>query len=43
MKAFVAVRPPRTPMDSAKFTRATGITPRHWKEAVEEHFSGWKV
>lgn len=43
MKAFIAVRPPRTPLDTGKFTRATGITPRPWKEAVEEYFSGWKA
>ena len=41
MKAFIAVRPPRTPLDTAKFTRATGITPRPWKEAVEAYFSNW--
>jgi dTDP-4-dehydrorhamnose reductase len=43
MKAFIAVRPPHTSLDTGKFTRATGIVPRHWKEAVEEHFSNWKV
>jgi len=41
MKAFVAVRPPRTPMDTAKFTRITGIRPRPWQEAVREHFRNW--
>jgi len=43
MKAFIAVRPPRTPLDTAKFTRATGITPPPWKEAVEAYFSTWKA
>jgi len=41
MKAFVAVRPPRTPMDTAKFTRITGIRPRPWQEAVRDHFRNW--
>lgn len=43
MKAFIAVRPPKTPLDTAKFTRVTGITPRPWKEAVEEYFKTWKA
>ena len=43
MKAFIAVRPPRTPLDTAKFTRSTGITPRPWREAVEAYFSTWKA
>ena len=43
MKAFLAVRPPHTSLDTGKFTRATGMAPRHWKEAVEEYFSNWKV
>jgi len=43
MKAFVAVRPPRTPLDTSKFTAATGIVPRHWKDAVAEYFSTWKA
>jgi dTDP-4-dehydrorhamnose reductase len=43
MKAFIAVRPPNTPLDTAKFTRLTGITPRSWKEAVEDYFSTWKA
>ena len=42
MKAFIATRPPRTPLDTRKFARITGITPRHWKEAVEEYFKTWK-
>ena len=43
MKTFVAMRPPHTSLDTGKFTRATGITPRPWKEAVEEYFSTWKA
>ena len=43
MKAFIAARPPRTPLDTVKFSRLTGITPRHWKEAVEDYFSTWKA
>lgn len=43
MKAFVAVRPPRTPMDTSKFTRITGIHPRHWRDAVREHFRHWSA
>ena len=43
MKAFVAIRPPHTPLDTSKFTRVTGITPRPWREAVEAHFSNWKA
>jgi dTDP-4-dehydrorhamnose reductase len=43
MKNFIAVRPPRTSLDTGKFTRVTGLRPRHWKEAVEEYFSGWKA
>jgi dTDP-4-dehydrorhamnose reductase len=42
MKAFVAVRPPHTPLDTSKFTRLTGITPRPWREAVEEYFRHWQ-
>ena len=42
MKAFVAVRPPRTPLDTSKFTRVTGVAPRPWREAVEEYFRTWR-
>jgi len=42
MKNFIAVRPPKTPLDTGKFARTTGITPRPWKEAVEEYFRHWK-
>jgi dTDP-4-dehydrorhamnose reductase len=43
MKAFVAVRPPQTALDTGKFTRLTGIKPRHWREAVSDYFSTWKA
>ena len=43
MKNFIAVRPPKTPLDTGKFTRVTGITPRPWREAVEAHFNNWKA
>lgn len=43
MKAFIATRPPRTPLDTGKFARITRITPRHWKEAVAEYFKTWKA
>lgn len=42
MKNFIAVRPHKTPLDTGKFARVTGITPRPWKEAVAEYFRGWK-
>jgi dTDP-4-dehydrorhamnose reductase len=42
MKAFIAVRPPHTALDTSKFTRITGITPRPWQEAVAEYFTTWK-
>jgi dTDP-4-dehydrorhamnose reductase len=42
MKAFIATRPPNTALDSSKFTRVTGVTPRHWREAVAEYFTTWK-
>jgi dTDP-4-dehydrorhamnose reductase len=34
--AFVAKRAANTAMDTSKFTAATGITPRHWQEALRE-------
>jgi len=43
MKNFIAVRPPKTPLDTAKFARITGITPRPWREAVEAHFKNWRA
>jgi len=42
MKNFIAVRPPKTPLDTGKFARVTGITPRPWKEAVADYFCNWK-
>ncbi len=43
MKAFIAVRPPHTALDTSKFIRITGIIPRPWREAVEDHFKSWKA
>lgn len=43
MKAFIAVRPTHSSLDTGKFTRATGIVPGPWKESVEAHFSNWKA
>jgi dTDP-4-dehydrorhamnose reductase len=43
MKNFIAVRPPRTPLDTTKFARITGITPRSWREAVADYFKNWKA
>jgi dTDP-4-dehydrorhamnose reductase len=37
MKSFVARRPVYTAMSTAKFTRLTGLTPRSWQQAVEDH------
>lgn len=37
MKAFVAPRPPRTSMSTARLISVTGITPRSWQTAVEEY------
>lgn len=37
MKAFVARRPVRSALDTARFTAWTGVKPRPWQEAVEEH------
>jgi dTDP-4-dehydrorhamnose reductase len=34
--AFVAKRPVNSAMDTGKFTAATGITPRPWKEALRD-------
>jgi dTDP-4-dehydrorhamnose reductase len=43
MKNFIAVRPPKTPLDTGKFARVTGITPRPWMEAVAHYFKTWRV
>jgi dTDP-4-dehydrorhamnose reductase len=37
MQSFVARRPVYTALDTAKLTRLTGLTPRPWKEAVEDY------
>jgi dTDP-4-dehydrorhamnose reductase len=39
MKNFVAKRPMRTVLSTAKFTALTGVQPRHWREAVAEYIS----
>jgi dTDP-4-dehydrorhamnose reductase len=43
MAAFIATRPPHTSLDTGKFTKATGISPRPWQEAVEAYFAYGKV
>lgn len=35
--AFVAKRPVNSALDTARFTRLTGMRPRPWSEAVREH------
>lgn len=37
LKAFVAKRPVQTALSTGKLTRLTGVTPRSWQEAVEDH------
>lgn len=37
MAMFVAPRPVNTVMDTGKFTKITGITPRPWQAAVEDY------
>jgi dTDP-4-dehydrorhamnose reductase len=39
MKNFVAQRPVRTVLSTAKFAALTGVKPRHWREAVAEYIS----
>jgi len=39
MKNFVARRPARTVLSTAKFAAFTGVQPRHWREAVAEYIS----
>ena len=34
---FKDPRPPHTSMSTARFTKLTGISPRPWKDALEEH------
>lgn len=40
MKAFIAKRPVYTPLSTARLAQLTGLTPRPWKEAVEEYVRG---
>lgn len=37
LKAFIAKRPPYTAMETSKIVTLTGLTPRDWKVAVQEH------
>lgn len=37
LKAFIAKRPPYTAMETSKIVTLTGLTPRDWKAAVQEH------
>ena len=37
MKAFIAKRPVYTPLSTASLTHRTGLTPRPWREAVDEY------
>jgi dTDP-4-dehydrorhamnose reductase len=39
LKAFIAKRPPYTAMDTSKIVTLTGISPRDWKDAVQDHVS----
>lgn len=41
--AFTAVRPPRTPLDTVKFARATGMVLQPWQSAVDTYFSSWSA
>jgi dTDP-4-dehydrorhamnose reductase len=34
---FIAQRPVYTALSTARFTQRTGVTPRHWQQALEEH------
>lgn len=36
--AFVARRPINSVLDSSKLTATTGIVPRHWRDALRDHF-----
>jgi len=37
LKAFIARRPPYTAMETSKIVTLSGLTPRDWKVAVQEH------
>lgn len=37
--AFVAERPVNSVLDTSKFTRFAGFVPRHWQEAMRDHFA----
>jgi dTDP-4-dehydrorhamnose reductase len=34
---FKAIRPPFTALSTSRFTSITGISPRHWEDAIREH------
>ncbi|HSI15598.1 MAG TPA: dTDP-4-dehydrorhamnose reductase [Chthoniobacter sp.] len=40
MTAFLAKRPVYTPLSTARLTELTGLTPRTWRDAVEEYVQG---
>lgn len=40
MNAFIARRPVYTPLSTARLAQLTGLTPRPWREAVEEYVRG---
>ncbi len=41
LKAFIAKRPVYTAMSTEKLTRLTDLTPRPWRDAVEEYVAAW--
>lgn len=41
LKNFKAIRPKYTAMSTAKYTKITGIKPRHWNDAMEEFVEKW--
>ena len=43
MKKFVARRPAYTVLSNAKFTKITGLQPRHWREAVASYIADYIV
>lgn len=38
-----APRPAWSVMDTAKYTRTTGLTPRHWRDALAEYVAIWNA
>jgi dTDP-4-dehydrorhamnose reductase len=39
VRAFIAKRPPNSVMSTTKYAAFTGRAPRHWQEALREHFA----